>query len=192
MDWDYLDEMDKNLLYIYAKALTGKNSRTSFSQLHTALNSEKNASEEVKEFEAAEASKKQAFYIIWFVYRYVLGCDTLEKALMYTSEDFLKEYKLYSFLKKRKIYIGIYGMNEVYLYNCKNGDLEIILDILYNRYNFFEQLECFIRHTEGTAKTTRARCIKALKEYNQLVEGMQTGIQEKIKSVKRGGIREIE
>ena len=171
MDWSFLDKVDKNLLYLYARDLLRDSRTPIFLQLYTYTTQEV-ADEERCDLMNAEARRKNAYYIIWFVFRYVLGCDTLEKALQCATQETMDTYMLTSLLHKRHIYIGVYGINEVYLYKHKEGenDLHIVLDILYHRYDFFEQLECFIQRTEGSSRTTRNRCMKTLKETRALLE----------------------
>lgn len=167
MDWSYLDVMDKNLLYMYAETLTkgGKH--------HGLYISSETGNEERDDMLNAEAKRKSAFYIIWFVYRYVLNCETLEEAREYANVETLKKYRLVPLLERnqKRIYIGAYGLNEIYLYNYKGGDLDIVLEILYKRYDFFEQLECFLRKTEGTARTLRFRCMEAIEQSAEMMKG---------------------
>ncbi len=168
MDWSFLDEMDKNLLYFYAKGLNSDTSTVHFQNFNVPPVGITSEQEEILD---AEQRRKTAFYIIWFVFRYVLGCETLEQAEALATEEIMQKYKLVSFLHKRRIYIGVYGINEIYLYKYNEGDLNIVLEILYNRYDFFEQLECYIRRTEGTSRTTRSRCIKTYEQCLELIKG---------------------
>lgn len=166
MDWSYLDRLDKNLLYMYAAMLMKRGNHQLYIPSDT-------GNEERDDMLNAEAKRKSAFYIIWFVYRYVLGCRTLEEAQEHTDADTLKTFRLTSLFErnKRRIYIGAYGLNEIYLYDYKGGDLDIVLEILYNRYDFFEQLECFLRRTQGTARTLRFRCIEAIEQSVEMMRG---------------------
>lgn len=166
MDWSYLDEMDKNLLYMYAAMLVKRGNHQLYIPSDT-------GNEERNDMLDAEAKRKSAFYIIWFVYRYVLGCETLEQAEKYADVETLKRYRLTSLFEhnKRRIYIGAYGLNEIYLYNYKGGDLNIVLEIIYKRYDYFEQLECFLRRTEGTARTLRFRCMEAMEQSAEMMKG---------------------
>lgn len=165
--WNYLDKMDKNLLYLYASKLV----KNGHNQNLYVPSSTGNA--ECDELLDAESRRKSAFYLIWFVYRWVLGCETLEQAELYANAETLKRFKLISLFghNQKRIYIGIYGINEIYLYDYKNGDLNIVLEILYNRYDVLEQLECYIRRTEGTLRKNRFRCIKVLNESVELMKG---------------------
>lgn len=167
MDWSFLDEMDKNLLYLYVRDLSSGKNQVHFMQLCT---SEDTGNEQRNKLMEAEVKRKSAFYIIWFVFRYVLGCETLEKAEKYINDEIVQKYKLKSMFQARRIYIGVYGLNEIYLYKYTEGDLNIILEILYGRYDFFEQLECFIRRTEGTARSTRNRCKKAMEQVAEMMK----------------------
>lgn len=165
--WDYLDKMDKNLLYLYASKLIkdGRNQN-----LYVPSNT---GNAERDEMIDAENRRKSAFYLIWFVYRWVLGCETLEQAELYANAETLKRFKLIPLFghNQKRIYIGIYGINEIYLYDYKNGDLNIVLEILYKRYDFLEQLECYIRRTQGTLRKNRFRCIKVLEETVNMMKG---------------------
>lgn len=165
--WDYLDKMDKNLLYLYASMIAkGRQNQKLFPPSNTG-NAERD------ELLDAENRRKTAFYLVWFVYRWVLGCETLEQATKYANEETLKRYKLISLFRHnlRRIYVGIYGINEIYLYNYKKGDLDIVLEILYNRYDFLEQLECYIRKKQEILHKGFARSVKVLEETLQLMKG---------------------
>lgn len=180
MSWEYLDKMDKNLLYIYVKSLY-KGSCVSLSrQLFDLNNQIYEDCPEKNELYIAEKWKETGYYLIWFVYRYVLKCKTFEEAEMYATEEILKKYRLIPFFLRRRLYIGVYGMNEIYLYKAKKDDMEdvkIVLEILYNRYDFFEQLECFIRRTSNTSGMSRSstrRCREAMKECLDILTNSST------------------
>lgn len=175
-DWDYLDEIDFNLLYSYADVIKGKGK-----QIHLTCNNIEKKSDSYdfrdKEFaniRIAIARKRRAYYLIWFIYRYVLNCKTYEEAKPYMNKETLSKYRIESYVRNH-IYLGADEDN----HPLPNGinisfikiklqqieDIEIILDILYNRYDFFEQFECFIRHTENSRKK---RAIEALEYYKNL------------------------
>ena len=166
MNWDFLDEMNYNLLYTYASKLT----RNGYNHLYYAPNY--TGSRDKDELLDAEAKRNSAYYLIWFVYRYMLKCETLEEALKYATPDILEKYKLAILFNHNqcKIYIGAYGLNEVYLHNYKNSDIGIVLEILYNRYDYFEQLECFINKADERSKKNRVRCEKAMIQTLELIE----------------------
>ncbi len=166
-DWGFLDDMDKNLLYLYAKSLAKPNSKAFYQSFFSVI--VQTGDEDRDELIIAEKKCQAAYYLIWFVYRYILGCKTMEEALKYANEDILKKYKLIHFFEKRCIYIGVYGIDEIYLYKYKENDLNIVLEILYKRYNFFQQLECFFKRTEGSGRTTRKRCIKSGQKYLEMM-----------------------
>lgn len=154
--WNFLDEMDKNLLYTYAEVMSGKRKQIQSSKSYTEDRSEHD------EIRIAEETRKRAYYLIWFVYRYVLNCETLDEAMKYADEETFRKFHLYSFSTSNSaIYIGTY--KEI----CfrKAEDIPVILEILYNRYDFFEQLECFIRHTKNVRQT---RCKQALENYRKM------------------------
>ena len=161
MDWGYLDELDCNLLYTYAKGFAKCSGRFCMEKIHISDEEEKSEQEQLT---SAERKRQTALYIIWCVFRHVLGCRTLEEAEASATEEVLRKYKLVSLLKNRHIYIGVYGDNEIYLYKYDEGDINVILEILYNRYDMMAQMECFVRRTEGKQRTTRNRCLKKMKE----------------------------
>lgn len=168
MDWSFLNKMDKNLLYLYARGVTKQDKESHFMQLYSP---EDTGDEERNEMLKSEMKRQTALYIIWFVYRYILSCETFEEAEKYVTPEISKQFKLNSLFQHYYIYIGVNGTeNEIRFWN--NGELEmkVVLEILYNRYNFFEQLECYIRRTEGTKKKTRSRCIRILKETLEIVK----------------------
>lgn len=168
MDWSFLNRMDKNLLYLYTRGVTKQDKEAYFMQLYSP---EDTGNEERNEMLKSEMKRQTALYIIWFVYRYILSCETFEEAEKFATPDILKKYRLNSLFQHYYIYIGVNGTdNEIRFWN--NGELEIkvVLEILYNRYDFFEQLECYIRRTEGTKKKTRTRCIRILNETLEAVK----------------------
>lgn len=179
MNWSFLDKLDKNLLYVYAKSLNVKGA-TYFSRVlfDTTYKFEGDVyqKEEKKELYLAEKWRETAYYLLWFVYRYVLGCETYEDAVKYATLEILEKYKLAHFFKKRHIYIGVYKTNAIYLYNLYSDktnmeDVKIALDILYNRYDFCEQLECYVRHTQINSnyiKSSTYRCQELIREAKAL------------------------
>lgn len=62
------------------------------------------------------------------------------------------------------MYVGIKGVNEMRFWKVE--DMAIILEILYYRYEFFEQMECFIRNTSNMRQ---ARCKKAFLECQNMM-----------------------
>ena len=145
---EYLDKFDKNLIYSYVSCLAGKAKMMEWS-------SDEEDSEKVSELRC-----KNCFYLIWFLYRYILGCETYEQACEYATEEILKKYKLYSRLHNNMIYIGVNKELDFY----KVSDMKIILEILYHRYALFQQIECFMRHTYSERITVRYKRAKELKE----------------------------
>lgn len=141
--WDFLDVEDMNLLYTYAEVLFGKRKQ---------IQSAKGESENL------EKKRKRAYYLIWFVYRYLLRCDTLEKAMHYADNETLYKYKLHTYFQHLSLYIG----DSQNICMRKTEDIGIALEILYNRYNYIEQYDCFIRHTR---QVRQSRCIAAKQEY---------------------------
>lgn len=158
--WNYLDVMDKNLLYSYSHVMSGH-----IKQICSSKAVKDDLTEEEK-LQIMEQSKNRAYYLIWFVYRYVLQCATLEEALKYANKETLKKYRLLSYIQNSCIYLGMNG--EIPFRNPE--DIEIILEILYNRYLLFGQLECFMKHTD---KIRRSRCNDLYKQYMAFLEKRQ-------------------
>ena len=148
--WDFLDKMDKNLLYRYAETLSG------VTRFFLATDSE------IGEHYQREQKKRICLYLIWFVYRYVLQCERLEQTIPYQTEEILKKYKLFSMLINKNIFL----CNEEILF-YKLEDIAIILEILYGKYSLWEQFDCFIRNTKGVR---RSRCMEAKKKYQELYQ----------------------
>lgn len=170
--WKFLDQLNRNLLYSYVLLLTGKRKNKSVVFTKAETNDE-----ETNNLVNAEQKRNAAIYLVWFVFRYVLECDTYEKALPYANIDTLKKYKLDTFFRanQRYIYIGAYGIDELYLYNCEKGcDLTVLLEILYNRYDCLEQLECFIRQSLQISPKITLRvsgCQKTLEKTVEMITG---------------------
>lgn len=124
MIWKYLEQPNYNLLYEYARSLSGERAEYRYS-----------ADEDIR--------NKECFYIFWFVFRYVLECKTLGEALNHANKETLVKYKMFSMLSHRYMFVG---HGEYKMPFSKAEDVVAILEILYNRYTFFEQMECFIRN----------------------------------------------
>ncbi len=178
--WDFLDEIDYNLLYGYAEVLKGNGK-----QLHLTCNNIKTdegdiREKEISEIKIAKERKKRAYYLIWFVYRYILNCETYEETIPYQNKETLSEYRIESYVRNH-IYIGAdedsialstgasFPLQKMWF--RKTEDIKIILDILYNRYSFYDQFLCFVRHTDNSRK---GRAVEALENYKKL-EGIFYG-----------------
>lgn len=140
--WEYLEVFDGNTLYYY----------TCTSKPHF-------------------SDDKNVYYIIWFVYRYVLGCETLEEALKYADLQTIKKFKLSRAFSKDA---GGNTEAELFLGNDKFGKISLcvgrkhledsektvnyiktVLEILYNRYNILEQLECYVKNCSTSKFASR-------------------------------------
>lgn len=154
MDWNFLDKMDKNFLYAYAEDLFSSSKPNYMKFYTTNIETEH---QETQEILYDETKKKEACYIIWFVYRYILKCETLEQALEYATMATFKKYKLKNILHWEYVHIGL-GSDRIGLYS--EADISVILEIIYNRYDFFEELDCFLRHTEGNSNGVRRKKAK--------------------------------
>lgn len=140
--WDFLDKFDKNLLYYYADTLAnGRPLSISFCR--------DKCESELEAIRQAENRRNQIYYLIWFVFRYVLKCKTLDEALQIADENLFRKFGFVTMADgtgkcnlSENLYIG--ADKEIKLY--KPEDIPTILEILYNRYDFFEQIECFKRN----------------------------------------------
>lgn len=144
--WNFLDEWNPNLLYQYAKHHHVPNETCQLT-----------------------GSTSETYYLIWFVYRYVLECRTYEEALKYADEKIFSKYGISDSLfyrgyemaegkKERLLSIGSeeFGtitikVSERSFYQSNNksriqNTIEFLLDIIYHRYNYLEQIECYIKH----------------------------------------------
>ncbi len=125
--WDFLDEFDSNLLYNCAGS---------------------------KKYTFADTN--EVYYYIWFLYRYVLGCETLEQALQYATAKTMKELDIgRCFItkahQKSTLVLGNEAFGTLVLCTHDVGKkpvtfLKIVLEILYKRYNYLEQIECYIKY----------------------------------------------
>lgn len=154
IDWRYLEKMDRNLLYEYAQTLSGDRQRMALP-------------------EDKEQMMFDAYYIIYFVYKYILSCDTLSEVYRYTDISTIKAYHIDKFASR--IYVG-YGINSIHL---GYGNITTILEILYNRYSFFEQMECLYRNTSNA----RSRVL-----YRQKINNLK---KEVAKIYEKSNIRNI-
>lgn len=171
--WNYLDKVDKNLLYDYARFVSGEKRSLKFfcrvEDKESKTDGEKRihrykCDSEDEQYKREKEERDKVFYIIWFVYRYILNCKTLEEAMQVPVEYVFKTYRLETLIRNRYcLYIGI--DRDVMVY--KESDMNIILEILYKRLGFWEQLDCFIEHTKGCRRT---RCIEVKEKYKALLE----------------------
>ena len=178
-DWDFLDEMDYNLLYSYAEVLGGK-----IKQIHTTCNNIATEAGDIREKEIAEVKllqsrKKRALYLIWIVYRYILRCETYQDTIPYQNKETLSRFRIESYVRNH-IYLGADKESEILpsglvltfpkIWFRDVGDISIILEILYNRYDFFDQFRCFIRNTNNLRKS---RATEAFKTYINIINVMK-------------------
>lgn len=142
--WDFLDKFDANLLYQYAEGASVKYHTTYFN------------------------SANDMYYLIWFVFRHVLNCKSYEEALKYAQVQTFQKYGIIKSLyyeeeeqKKNLLTIGDkeFGVININVYTSSlfkkeksskksktQKTIEFILDVLYHRYNYLEELECYIKH----------------------------------------------
>jgi len=154
--WDFLDKMDKNLLYRYMTLLSGKKG-------YLYATDKCNVSKEWQQ----EQRKQTACYLIWFTYRYILKCKTLQETVPYQNKETLKKFKLLSFFQNEAIFL----CNDEICFR-KVEDVSILLEIMYNKYDLWEQFDCFIRNTDGIRKK---RCIEAKEKYQEIYKRICEG-----------------
>lgn len=146
--WGFLDRCDKNLLYRYAQMLSsGK-----------IFSSAKHTTKDEFAFEKC----REGYYLIWFVYRYVLECETLEQAVSQNHEYVLKKYGLINYIRKYAVFIGTETENIVSFRYVE--DMPVILEILYCKYPLFKQFNCFMHHIKGVRNK---RCLAVKKYYTK-------------------------
>lgn len=151
-EWDFLEKTNQNLLYNYAEIISGKKK-----QIRLINNKQESEYERLKQ---TEEKRKTAYYLIWFVFYYILNCKTLEEAKIKATRETLKKFHLLSYVLNGAIYIGN-GLDKE-LCIIKMEDVPTVLEILYNRYNLFEQIECYIRNSK---KIKKKRGILVLEKY---------------------------
>lgn len=149
--WNYLDDVNKNLLYRFAYFVSGK-----YKQIFSAVTGE--TKETMKERKCRES-----FYLIWFVYRYALGCETLTEALEYADEDTLEKYKLKVLFVQHYMHIGLQG--EIIF--RKWEDIYPVLEILYNRYPLMQQMSCAEKYASAKRK---GQCKRIRQKYERMLE----------------------
>lgn len=169
--WDFLDKFNGNLLYNCAGS---------------------------KKYTFADMN--EVYYYIWFLYRYVLGCETLEEALQYANAKTMKELGIgRCFItkedQKSTLVLGNEAFGTLVLCTHDVGKkpvifLKIVLEILYGRYNYLEQLECYIKYFGNNkplskyeykqpaavreAKTVLKNSLEYMKQHSGFEEILQT------------------
>ena len=144
--WAFLDNFDANLLNIYINSLSHTNGK-----IHSCDKDEL-------------VIRNNGFYLIWFVYRYILKIKTLDEALKQSHKEIFQTYKLWDSLVKRELFIGVENYKITFF---KEKDIEIILEILYNRYTVIEQFQCFIRSTPDYKRKNKGE--RVLKDIETLL-----------------------
>lgn len=139
--WDFLDDFKKNLIcnYMITYNIKSKGKATAT-------------------IEEQEMGYKAKAYIMYFVYRYVLKCETFEQAEDLITVENLKKYKLYYWFKcysskkenmERLFIVGNDMFGTVFLGSRIDDGIvlnaKLVLEILYNRYNYLEQISLAIK-----------------------------------------------
>lgn len=178
--WRFLDEKNMNLLRKYADVIAGNNQRLVLKTIaNTAIQSEAEKENQAslnshicklihlkeRKHKITPEQKEQVYYLFWFVYYYILGCKTLEQALEQDHQTVLEEWKLQKYISNQYIFLG----GDVCIIPLsRNVDVEIILEILYNRYDTYEQLNCYLRHFGNVNDKRTARCKEAIIMYDRI------------------------
>lgn len=139
--WDFLDTLNFNVLLKYEYDIATNRSNKPRKTLYQTHANEA----EKEEYDISECNN--AYYIIWFVYYYVLNLKTYSEAACIDHLAVFKSYGLLRYVdhlsnERAKLYVG-YGDNKYYFTSIK--DIDTIIEILYNRYSYKEQLECVAR-----------------------------------------------
>ena len=146
--WDFLDKMNYNLLYCFADNVAG--------------NTTYNVWNSKDEYE----QKQNILYLIWFIYRYILQCETLDDALNIDGISVLSYFNLYtSCFTRGQLFLG---GGEYKICLSRRNDINVILEILYNRYEFPEQLDCFLRHQKNKKDRRSEKCLMLKDLYIKL------------------------
>lgn len=163
VNWKYLDTFQSNLLYIYCNCLENRTESVTLNDKNSDFGF------------SCEESNNRIYYIIWFVFRYCLECETLEQALQQNFEEIIDDYRLRQFFSARRIYIG----SEDYKIKLNNavGDLPILLEIIYGRYDVIKQLECFIDFKQNN-KVARGKITALIKTAQKYLNDIHKRLEE--------------
>ncbi len=140
--WDFLDTLNYNVLLKYEYDLATDRYRKPRTPLIQTFQTDAEAEN------YALTERNNTLYIIWFVYYHVLECKTLSDTSELNHLSIFKDFGLMRFIdhlstERAKLYVG-YGDYKYYFTTTK--DIDTILEILYNRYSYKEQLNCVARH----------------------------------------------
>lgn len=170
--WHFLEKKNMNLLYKYTDVLVGNQSYIAWKSPVNRIENDIQASlisrikmittQETLTNSATNEQREGVYYLLWFVYRYVLECETLEQALEQDHIKVLQEMLLYRFIQDKYIYIG---GEFLYIPLSRKKDIKIILEILYNRYSIIEQFECYLKHYGNINDKRTAICKEAVELY---------------------------
>lgn len=157
--WSYLEQFNGDLLYAFASRFDVASDEGG---KHT--KSLQFSCDEMREDDISHTT----YYLIYFVYKFVLGCNTLDEAMKYANVETFRKYNLTGFFGKNlAITLGneAFGTVELSLRIAgseMNGDTKMfsgyvatILEIVYCKYNYLEQLDCFIRHNQPKKKRSQ-------------------------------------
>ena len=160
---DY-EALNKNWLYNYAECISS-NKRFRFTEIKKDTTS---LIEQERNKEQAESLKKNlSLYIINFVYRYVLECETLEQALEIDYETVVDVFRLNCLFQHKYIFVGNgnykISLNSVY-------DLAIILEILYNDYEYSEQIDCVLNNCNKLKTSTEGELYNIYRRRRKIID----------------------
>ena len=139
--WDFLDILNFNVLLKYEYDIATNRSKKPRKTLYQTYTND------IEKEDYAVTECNNAYYLIWFVYYYVLRLKTYSDTLDIDHQAIFKKYGLLRYVdhlsnERAKLYVG-YGEYKYYFTSIK--DIDTIIEILYNRYNYKEQLECVAR-----------------------------------------------
>lgn len=174
--WEFLDTLNHNLLlkYEYDIALNR------FTKARRRPDAPSFCNDDNKE-ENVLIERNNILYIIWFVYYYVLECKTFSEASELNHLSIFADFGLLRYIdhvstERAKLFVG-YGEYKFYFTSIK--DIDTIIEILYNRYNYKEQLECIARHLVQEEKMFKLspKAGKAKSSLNMRKETIKTMIR---------------
>lgn len=159
-DWIYLENMNYNLLYEYANAITNdvKYLGSCLSMPNPFVHTETKQ----------DVLSKNSLYLLNFIFKYIAKCDTLEECLnLINSKGYDAFNKIY--LTDRLagyIYIG----TQDFSIKVGENNLKCIIEMIYTQADFIEQLEIFIKKADvPTQKRNKAK--ELLNLCNRLMNG---------------------
>lgn len=157
--WEYLDIINYNLLYEYADAVINNNK-----YIGTGLSI---PNPYVETESRQDILRKNSYYLLNFIFRYIAGCKTLDECLDFIKCDEYENFSNKYFTEKLAGYIYI-GTDD-YFIKPDAGNISCIMEIIYKKADFMEQLKIYSSKGIITA-SKRNKLEKLIKVCNGLME----------------------